>query len=82
MCYITDGAQDHLRHQDSLEPNFPENHICNACEQEFEPNKGFKIEDEKFCKDCVDSYKHFDFYRALNLSDSEIFETTEKIITI
>lgn len=82
MCYITDGAQDYLRHLDSLEPDLPENHICNACEAEFEPNKGFKIEDEKFCKNCVYSYRHFDFYRGLDLTDFEIFEITEKIITI
>ena len=65
MCYLTEGAQDFLRHYDSLSDNGFSLHKCFICGNDFTQGKLLMGEDE-CCNDCYkEQGKVFDFYREI-----------------
>lgn len=68
---------EHIIEQDRKQHDF--DHKCDWCEQGFDYGHGVRISDEKFCSICIDSFKHFDFYRNAGLNDREIYEVTSQI---
>ena len=77
MCYISEGAQDYINKIDSIEHQY--DYECIACKEGFDTGFGVKIEDEKFCNNCLENNNHLEFYQNAGVDDSDILEITNQI---
>lgn len=62
-------AQDHLRELDMIEH---ESHHCANCGAPFCSGFGGKIEEEKFCGDCLAAFAYIPYYQDLGIEDEHI----------
>lgn len=47
-------------------------HVCEICQLGF--IKGSQFDTEKFCKECVDTHRHIEFYENLEIPSNLIYE--------
>lgn len=58
-------------------------HTCNTCECNFKDGEGgAQIDEQKFCRPCLDAYNHIDYYRGCLLDDHQIYQLLGEQITL
>lgn len=71
---ITDNPlHDWANHVNNMDRRPVEyDHVCESCNMGFVT--GSQFDTEKFCKECVDGYRHVEFYENLEIPAQLIYE--------
>lgn len=55
---------------------------CCACKKGFNIGQGVRIDEEHFCRQCIDQEKHYDFYAEAGATIRNILDLTDKIVDL
>jgi hypothetical protein len=82
MSFVAHHNQvDHIHVNGSTQDHVYD-HNCDSCTEGFDSGHGVKIDDHKFCNACIDLFAHFEYYRKREVSDSNIYHLTNKMILL